>query len=177
MSRVFCCAASNNSALFSFVEENDDETAATLRAELKGLPLSTLHKQSLEAGADAQAAEQALDAADPKAELINLILSAKPWDASNQQTQALRQELQGLGLAGLRRRATADGLDPAHVDRALDASDPKVALSELVVAAALASAATPSDEEIDVHLRALFERVDANHSGHVDRDGVQHAAV
>ena len=151
MSRVFCCAASaasNNSALFSFVE-NDDETAATLRAELKGLPLSTLHKQSLEDGADAQAAEQALDAADPKAELINLILSAKPRDASNQQTQALRQELQGLGLAGLRRRATTDGLDPAHVDRALDASDPKVALSELVLAAALASAATPSSSSSD----------------------------
>eukprot|EP01048_Picozoa_sp_COSAG05_P039496 COSAG05_NODE_19664_length_289_cov_0.978947_1_plen_96_part_11 len=26
--------------------------------------------------------------------------------------------------------------------------------------------------ELDVHLRTLFERVDANHSGHIDRDEV-----
>eukprot|EP01047_Picozoa_sp_COSAG01_P074777 COSAG01_NODE_12602_length_1712_cov_8.020459_1_plen_225_part_00 len=33
-----------------------------------------------------------------------------------------------------------------------------------------------SDDEVDLHLRALFQRVDANHSGHIDRDEVAEMA-
>eukprot|EP01045_Picozoa_sp_COSAG04_P004698 COSAG04_NODE_209_length_20232_cov_116.817315_7_plen_532_part_00 len=57
---------------------------------------------------------------------------ALPARRREAQLRELRQELGGMRVGDLRKRAAAAGADAAAVERALDADEPKAALSELI---------------------------------------------
>ena len=132
-----------------------------LRADLSAMKLSQIRKRAVVDGVDEDAMEDAADGEDENDALIELILqrelaqlapvqtvAAEPEsiqlpafelepseqaDASPYDVAELRAEVQGLRSKQLRHRATAEGLDEDAVEDALDTSDPKTALVELVV--------------------------------------------
>ena len=134
---------------------------ARLREELRELKQGALAGRAKAAGADEPAVEEALDAGDPRAALIDLILrhSSAPGDAA---TAELRAQLATLKQGALAKRAREAGVDEADVEEALDADDPKEALVALILAAApgVPSAAMRSELQ-GMKLRALKARAAA----------------
>eukprot|EP01052_Picozoa_sp_SAG31_P018719 SAG31_NODE_1338_length_8731_cov_14.189643_1_plen_1748_part_10 len=108
---------------------------AALRQELEGLRLKELRRRAREAGIDADELEDAIDADDPKAAVIELLMSHVETSAPEVDNDtALRQELEGLRLKELRKRAIENGLDADELEEAIDADDPKAAVIQLLLA-------------------------------------------
>ena len=76
--------------------------ADALRRELSGLRLMALHSRALAEGVSGSAADDAMEASDPKAELIKLIVAKSAGPAPVVQSDGLRAE-------GRRRLAEATG--------------------------------------------------------------------
>ena len=123
-----------------------EATEVLHRAELAGLKMSTLRKQVKEAGVEHQAIEEADDADDARAAMIELLLASqqsKPGSALD----ALLQELGALKLGALRKRAQAAGADHDVIDEIYEDENPKDGLVALIVAATTA-ASGPCEEEL-----------------------------
>ena len=126
-------------ASYTVVYSTEDPVQAALRHELEGLRLKELRNKAKELGMSEDTVEDALDADDPKAAVIVLILNASQVaeDAASQFAQhevALLSELQGLRLKELRKRARDADIDGELLDDATDADDPKAAVIALLMA-------------------------------------------
>lgn len=106
-----------------------------LRAQLTPLTVRSLRERALADGCHANDIENARDGDDPKSELIELILKqAAKLPAID--LNALRAELLGMDVRGLRHRAASDGISDHLIEDARDAHDPKAALIHLIIAKA-----------------------------------------
>ena len=130
-----------------------------LHSELTKLGLGALNNKAEAAGAASEAIEKALDAGDPKAALIALIL------AETNKAAALRAELEDLGLGGLSKRAAKAGLTAPKIEAMLDGKEPKQALIaiilELEIAAGEHAASALRTELEDLGLGSLKARATA----------------
>ena len=93
--------------------------------------IGALRKEARSVGADMDKVEEAIDEAEePKAAIMELILSAEAGEA-------LESELAQLKTIGaLRKRANAAGVDMDTVEQTIDeAENPKTAIVELIVKA------------------------------------------
>ena len=107
-------------------------------AELNGLRLKELRRQAKAEGAEPEQLEDAADADDPKAAVIELLLALRASSAASD--GGLRAELEGLRLKELRQRARAEGVAADEMEEAADSDEPKAAMVELLLQrAALAS--------------------------------------
>jgi hypothetical protein len=119
---------------------------AELRLELERLKASQLRKRASEAGASAEQIEEAEDSESQKDAFMVLIVQlemviqastlgshALASSAADIRIGAFREELQGLKLMGLQRRAAAEGVTDEQLESALDSRNPKGALIELLV--------------------------------------------
>ena len=112
---------------------------------------SQLRKRCVEAGVDESALEEADDAADSHAALVELLVAheqsgatgrgkkhelSPEQDASEETSVALRSELAAMRLTALQKRATSEGVDADAVDVGMDGDDPKASLISLIVEAA-----------------------------------------
>ena len=105
-----------------------------LRAELAGMKLGEVRKRARAAGVEAAAIEAAIDEADdPKATMTELIVSAEAARLAS-----LEEELAGMKLGEVRKRAKAVGVDPEALERIDEADDPKASVVEMILAASRA---------------------------------------
>jgi hypothetical protein len=102
----------------------------THRRALSAMRLSELKKQARSSGVGDEALEEADDANDIKAAVIELIVAAGGADR-----EALRAELAPLKLSALKKRARTAGVDEEMLEAADDADDIRAAVIELLVAA------------------------------------------
>ena len=115
------------------VEAELAETA--LRVELEGLKLKELRQRAKAAGMSASALDSAMDADEPAESLRSFLIEQHTADAGRRAGEtSLRQELQGLGLKALRRRAKDAGATAEELIDAMDADEPKDAVVELLLA-------------------------------------------
>ena len=116
-------------ASYRVVYEVEDTALAALRQELQVLRLTALQKRAEIEGVNTDEIADAMDSAHPKTEIIELLLVQSETSASK-----LREELLGLRVTALQKRAHAAGVGDAQVDDAMDSDDPKGALIALIVA-------------------------------------------
>ena len=130
-------------------EKSAQAAWAVILAELQGLQLKDLRKRAKAGGADAVKLEEALDADDPESAVIELVLaveseaagadpsfhdpSEEVYETEDSDVTALRQELQGLWLKELRKRARAAGVPEDTLDDAVDSDDPKASLISVLI--------------------------------------------
>jgi hypothetical protein len=151
-------AAESSVRLQAEAVEAEAEAEAALHAELGSLRLGGLQKRALASGVEPELLSDALDSGDPHLAVVKLILqqrrrqrdsqaavtaaavAAEQW----QREQALRAELQPLGLGRLQRRAAALGVSEDAVEQALDADDAKQALMQLLISSDSTPASTPA---------------------------------
>ena len=135
-------------ALILSYEKPAKDPSAALREELGGLKPSALKKRARAAGLREEDIEEADDAEDSKAAMIELIV-AQPADAdgtaqakTKPDTEAasapakadpLRAELNGLRLKALRSRAEAEGVDDDLLEDAVDSDNPRQEVIELLL--------------------------------------------
>ena len=94
---------------------------------------------ALDAGVPEETLEEATDAADPKEQVVSILLEVER--SSNRSTaagsqgmlDALRLELTQLKLSALRKRAMAESVDSQALDEADDSDDPKAAVVALLL--------------------------------------------
>ena len=101
-------------------------------AELSGLKLSALRKRAKAVGVEAEELEAALDAPDPKAAIVEMITARTVVPSA---AERLQNELGGLKLSALRKRAKAVGVEVEELEAALDEPDPKAAIVSMIIAA------------------------------------------
>jgi hypothetical protein len=140
-------------------DDHDEDWEAGLRQELGGMKLGALKKRARGLGVGAEAIEELDDADEPKAEAIRLVIAATPRPAparpQPQQTRvsnplaeaevegqsdaeweaALRQELGGMKLGALKKRARGLGVGAEAIEELDDADEPKMEAIRLVIAA------------------------------------------
>jgi tetratricopeptide (TPR) repeat protein len=104
---------------------------AATRATLMGMRVMELQRRAVVAGVAEEQIENALDADDPKSELVILVLRAQATDAT---ADRLRGELQALKWMALQQRALTDGVIEADVEDAMDSADPRQRLIALILA-------------------------------------------
>jgi len=112
--------------------QSDPSPPSALRDELASMKVSALHKRALADGASAEATEDAMDDDNPKAALIELIVSCA-GSGGNSGEAELRQELEGLRLKELRARARLEECDDGAMAEAMDSDDPKAAFVQLLL--------------------------------------------
>jgi hypothetical protein len=109
----------------------------TAFVELAGLKMSVLRKRAIAAGIDAELIEDAIDEEDPRAAMMSLILAAAKIEqlaASREGARRqLQEELAGLKLTELYRRAVASTMDENTIEDAMDSVHPANALRELLL--------------------------------------------
>ena len=88
-------------------DEPADAAAAARRAELLAMKLSALKREARGAGVAADLLDAAVDGENPRAGLVDLILSAAP--APDAADGPLRAELAGMRLSALSKRAEQAG--------------------------------------------------------------------
>eukprot|EP01052_Picozoa_sp_SAG31_P000494 SAG31_NODE_14_length_37953_cov_109.719660_28_plen_555_part_00 len=135
----------------------DDSAIAALRSELRDLKSRALWKRAEAAGLSEEAMEEAEEADDEKAALIELLVAEHQQElpmatggrggGDDPAIAALRSELRDLKSRALRKRAEAAGLSEEAMEEAEEADDEKAALIELLVAEHRA-AATPKVKEM-----------------------------
>jgi lambda repressor-like predicted transcriptional regulator len=141
--------------------EAEASSAAALRAELERMKLSTLSQRALQDGATQAAVDAAEDSAEPKRALVALVceLVAAGGGRGSQLPHvetaetALRQELQGLRLKELRKRAREAGVDEEALENSTDAPDPKSAVIALLLE--LSDASSAGDAALRQELQGL----------------------
>eukprot|EP01046_Picozoa_sp_COSAG06_P063131 COSAG06_NODE_14533_length_1149_cov_1.080000_1_plen_242_part_10 len=121
---------------------------------LRTLKLSELRRRAKQAGCDDAQLEAAVDADRPNEALAALIVSAAETPASasrhgdDEASALLVDELRGLRLTALSKRALSMGVDSESVEEAMDADDAKSALIALIVA--IESRRGPADRMISM---------------------------
>ena len=124
-------------ALIRRLQAAADEATASqnphddLRGELAGLTLKALKARARDDGAVDGQLDDVDDADDPKAFVIELIVSLQP--ASGPSETELRAELEKLKLKALKARAREVGVAAEAVDDFDDADDAKVAAIDAIV--------------------------------------------
>jgi hypothetical protein len=119
--------------------EHHQADEARLRAGLAPLPMSSLLQQTVAHGVEPSEVAVAVDGGNPKACLIELIVGAV-LSARNAADSVRAQEsatLATAGLSDLLHRAAEAGHAQAAINGAVDTDDPKAALTELIVSAAV----------------------------------------
>ena len=97
-----------------------------------------MRRQAKAEGAEPEQLEDAADADDPKAAVIELLLALRaPSSAAGD--GALRADLEGLRLKELRQRARAEGVAADEMEEAADSDEPKAAMVELLLRRAAAA--------------------------------------
>jgi hypothetical protein len=126
--------------------ETEDPAMASLRQTLQGMKLMALHKRAVAEGVSEGDVEDAMESAEPKVELIALLMSklGAAAAAEHEEQQRLREELGGLRVMALHKRASSAGVSDAAIEEAMDSSDPKDVLIELVLSASACIATTPT---------------------------------
>eukprot|EP01043_Picozoa_sp_COSAG02_P044976 COSAG02_NODE_4067_length_5836_cov_18.100924_7_plen_265_part_01 len=110
---------------------------APLAAELRSLKLSQLLSRAMSTvSLSEDQIQQAQDSEEPRTALVDLLLEAQNT-ASRSAEQRLRDELRGLRLTALSKRAGVSRLSDTAIADAIDSEDPKGALIDLVVQAEL----------------------------------------
>jgi hypothetical protein len=117
------------------VDDQKSAALSKLRAELDGLRPLALQKRATSDGVSEADLEGALESADPKAALIELLLKqhASAASADDAAQQALRSELDGLKLMALQKRAAGAGVSDDDVEDAMETDDPKQAVIDLLL--------------------------------------------
>ena len=102
-------------------EAGTPPTSAELLAELGGLKLRALQKRAKEMGVD----EEKLDDAEGRSDIIALIVSKveEAAAAEAQRVAALKEQLQGMKLRALQKRAEEVGVDEDKLDDAEERAD------------------------------------------------------
>eukprot|EP01043_Picozoa_sp_COSAG02_P007668 COSAG02_NODE_233_length_27847_cov_20.383055_23_plen_304_part_00 len=160
------------------IPEGTPPESAALRTELSSLKPRALKKRAAEVGVDEDKIDEADDADDVKATLVDLILKQEAENAKSSQAQALRDELETLKPRALKNRARELGVDKEKLDEADDADDVKATIIALIIEKATndptrqqAAAALAEDLE-SLKPRALKKR--AAEAG-VDEDKIDEA--
>ena len=136
--------------------DGNEEGTPPAEAEMIAMKLSVLKKRARKAGVDEERLEEADDADDIKGAVITLIVEA---DRAAHFVQ-LRRELESMKLSAVKKRARDAGVDEEKLEEADDADDIKVAVIDLIVAAAQESAvATVAAKPKDDDLRKLREEL------------------
>jgi hypothetical protein len=104
----------------------------TFVEQLQSLKLSSLKKRAVAAGAILEDLEAADDTDDIKAAVIELLWAAEQSSALAA-ADGLRDELQGLKLSVLKKRAATAGVSQQDLEAADDADDIKGTVIELVL--------------------------------------------
>ncbi len=124
-------------------EQNEDkveQTKAVLTSELQAMKPSARRNRAVAAGVSLDSIETAMDADDPVAAFVELLLahdapSETPGTtAETARTAAFREELTGLRVGDLMRRVVSEGVNSDALEAAMDSADPKNGLIELLVA-------------------------------------------
>eukprot|EP01050_Picozoa_sp_SAG11_P014886 SAG11_NODE_1878_length_4131_cov_81.001984_1_plen_1376_part_11 len=124
--------------------QGEDEGASenpaiiALRLELRGLKLNQLRKRALANGGGNESVEAAMDAEEPKAALIDLLVELDL--AEDLADDSMRAELSGLKMSEIRKRAVAAGATSADVDAADESEDPKSFWIERLMALSVSAA-------------------------------------
>ena len=131
------------------------ENAAGLRAELDALKPLAVRKRAIDLEIDAAKIETAEDSGEPLAALIELIVEAtargRPGRAGvgtgprAAERAALKQELEGLKLLALQRRAAAGGVEEEKMEEAMESGDPRAGLVAALLALHEAQRETQSE--------------------------------
>jgi hypothetical protein len=95
-----------------------------LRTELSGLKLKALKARARSLGVDEEELADADDADDVRAAVVELALAAATT-ATDRALEALRQELEGMKLTALQRRAASEGVEETQIENAMDGDAPK----------------------------------------------------
>jgi hypothetical protein len=149
------------------------EQQARTRQQLESMKLTALQKRGVAAGLADEQMEGAVDSVDPRAALIELLMSqpaalafatAAPKEVRparreahlTQQRKAtsLSAELEHMAPSQLRKRAVAEGVEEEQIETAEDAESPKREMIELIVAASQAVV-----QSADAALRAELEHM------------------
>ena len=129
------------------VEYEGRVASSGLHLELEGLRVMALQRRALTEGIDESHIEDAMDGNDPKQALIALLLQqcASETDGEEVKLQAARrEELQGLRVMALQKKAIAEGVEPSKLEDAMDSDEPKATLIELLLTTDGAGATTES---------------------------------
>ena len=111
-----------------------------LRKELQAMRMTVLQRRAADEGVDQAQIDDATDSDQPKLRLISLLLAqhqaaaaAVVPSAGGDDTTALREELQGLKVTALSRRAASEGVHQEQIDEAVDDEQPKESLIALIL--------------------------------------------
>ena len=127
-------------------EGSEDVAQEALRDELKGLTLMSLQKRVAIAGITGDELEDAMEADDPKAATIQLLLAHEAARSTNAPDRAeLESELAKLKVKALKKRARAAGVDEERLEDSDDADNPKAIVIALIVEAELRSESSAGD--------------------------------
>ena len=106
--------------------------ATERRVQLQTLGLLALQRRALADGVGEDLVEDAMDGDDPKTRLIDLITGSAA-DVDDAQVVRLREELRGLRVLALQKRAAAGGVTDAQLENALGSDEPKEHLIALII--------------------------------------------
>ena len=119
------------------------------RGSLAGVKTSQLRKRCVAAGVSEEDLEEADDADDSHAALVELLLAAhEQVEQAHEQVEpdaGLRAELEGMRKGALRKRAVAAMVDESALEAADDAEDSRAALVALVLEQEAAGSAAAGD--------------------------------
>lgn len=124
----------------------------SLRAELTKLTMREVRQRAKDAGATTEELVDAMDADEPKAAMIELVLAPRTWLLGEQPANTvsveaqLRQDLEGLKPAALLKQAGDAGISDAELDAAMEGGDPKAALIKFILE--VTSAKAPVEPQI-----------------------------
>jgi hypothetical protein len=124
-----------------------DLPEVSLRAELGKMKQSALRRRAGGAGATEEQLDDADDAEDTIASLIELIVQLELGAADRGESAAasLRASLGAMKQSALRKRAASAGVSDEALDEADDEADTKAAIVELIVAAELGESGAVSE--------------------------------
>ena len=148
--RCFCLSKGRDGAQLG-ADSNADPSSAALREQLQTLRPVALSKRARAEGVGDDLVEEALDSAEPKSALIDLIVRFAEEQALGDDAD-LRIELEGMRLAALQARAAAEHIGEDAVDDALEADNPKAALVALIVGHASRDSLEADDSRNDLIL-------------------------
>ena len=125
-----CCASRPRSV---GGRNSQRQQAAQPPAALTAMKMSELRKKAIGAGIEPALLESADDSADPRGELVALLLQHTPAARQVESTESVRAELEKLKMSEIRRRAAmATEITEQEMDEADDASDSRAALIDLL---------------------------------------------
>jgi hypothetical protein len=145
-----CCVSKARPPPVGALPDGAEESERLLREQLRALGLRELRTRARHAGAEEEQLEECLDRADCAAAVIDLLLAAQRAASTD-----LQEELSGLRVTALVKRAMGAGVEEQQIDDAMDTHDPKAALIELLLAAGTVAAPTGTGGSVAVERQNL----------------------